>query len=219
MEAGERSNPGGRTLVSTRGTSIIGLGAVVLIIGLVILTFGVNGSGAFLAIGLIVAIVGGLGLGFGIREVGRWEPLELRIPEWPLPMGAAIPAQLVRQSKRAVPDRPVQVTGELLCIETVRYQQGTDTRTDRETVCRIPIQAEGEISNGVFSAALPLFIPLSQGGPTLDLAHNEIEWRVELDFAEFSRLMRDVTFRVTVGGRVRTENQRGGIQDAPRSAP
>lgn len=218
MDAGAGAQPGGLTLVNTRGTSLMGCGAVAAVVGIGFFFLAVGASTAIALIGVAIAVVGGIALAYAARENGRWEDLELVLSEWPLPMGTPVAAQLVRRAKRPVPDQSIAVTGDVICRETVRYQQGTSSRTDRETVCRIPISVTGEVSNGTFTAAFPLLVPLDQGAPTLNLEHNEIDWRLELDFAELSPLMRDVSFDLKVGGIVRPSTEDDTIQDTPRGA-
>lgn len=182
---------------------------VVAIIGAAI-----NGGGVVIVLSLIVAVAAFAAIAYGAREYRTWHDLEFVVPEWPLSLGTEISAELVQQAKVAVPDRQFPITGLVVCHEKVRYQVGTDTRTEKRIASSTPFTADGAVLGGVFRAIVPLRIPLDEGGPTIDLEHNEITWRVELDLEELSRLSSSQSFELEVAPHL--HGQSGRIQDSPR---
>lgn len=214
--AGTPPPPGGRVLVSTKGTAILGCGATLLVVavGLIIV---MGFSGGYVLIPSVIAIAAAIALGYGVKEMQKWEAFELVIPVWPVPLGATLDAELIRRAKTSVPDRDIAVRGLIICREKVTYQVGTDTRTERNDVCKQPFSTIATVNDGVFRAPIPLVVPLDRGGPTIDFEHNDITWRVDLEMEKLSWTSASQSFEFVVAPYLDTDA--GVIQDAPRSQP
>jgi len=187
-----------------------------MIVGLLIFGVAFSSGSFFSVLGAIIAILGAAALAFGMSETRKWEDLDLIIPEWPLVLGSTRPATLQRHAKRSVRDRTITVTGELICREKVTYQQGTTTTVDKHTVYRSAIDVTGAVKDDVFTAELPLPIPVNSGGPTMRKDNNEIEWLLQLNLNEISPMMQRLTFELDVVAILHPSIRMGDVQDAPR---
>lgn len=215
VPVGSSPPPGGRVLTSTRGTSFIGCVAVVVPLVLVIaIVIALNGGlvATFFAVVLVGVTTAAVVL--GASEYRKWDDLEFVLPQWPLRLGSDMPAELIQRAKVAVPDRDIPVSGILFCREKVTYQVGTDTRTEKNDVHRIPFNVVGTVRDGVFRTTIPVQIPVHSGAPTIDFEHNEIRWRVELDLEGLSRLQTKQSFELVVAPQL--SGGSGVIQDSPR---
>lgn len=215
VPAGSAPPPGGRVLTSTRGTAFLGCAAVVVpVVLLVAILIALNGGIVATLFAIVFVGLTAAAVVLGANEYRKWDDLEFVVPQWPLPMGSEMDAELVQRAKISVPDRDIPISGILLCREKVIYQVGTDTRTERNDVHRTPFNAMGTVRDGVFRTTIPVHIPLHSGAPTIDFEHNEIRWRVELDLEGLSRLHTKQSFELVVAPQL--SGRSGVIQDSPR---
>lgn len=202
-------------LTSTTGSAFYGC-AGILVVLIVVVLIPVIASGNLSAIALVVLLALGVfgAIGYGAREVSRWDDLQIVLAQWPLALGGTQTVELVQRAKVSVPNRELPVNGDVLCREKVKYQVGTDTRTENRDVYQRSFSVTGTIQDGVFRAAIPLHIPIDAGGPTIDFEHNEINWRITFDLSELSRLSSKQSFGLVVAPFL--DSISPAIQDSPR---
>lgn len=206
--------PAAHVIVDDSGSSIAGCGGVVLLAALagLILAIG-NGSRMFTVIIGLVMLVALIGLSWAILEMRRWAPLELHFSNWPLEIGSTTSVHVIRRAKQSVPDADYTLEAELTCEESARYTVGTDTRTDTETVHRDRINVDGYLRNRTFEATFDVVIPHRRGAPSIDLGNNKIEWKLDIDVDELSRMMAKIDFTLIVAPVLDPSHQ--NIQDTP----
>lgn len=115
-----------------------------------------------------------------------WANPTVEFTPWPPRLGRTMTA---RYRRRAISPRtrrrlsmPVQVEAELVCEEWVEYTVGTDTRTDTHDVVKLRSAVAATPSADGIEAALVVTIPSDAGGPTIELDHNRIRWRLDTRF-------------------------------------
>lgn len=165
-------------------------------------------------VGLVLIFAGLFLITRAQKEEKAWEDFEFHFPEWSMPLGATHDVTVIRRSKKSIPDAShVTLPAELRCEEKVRYQVGTDTRTERESVVEDHLEVVGSVQDNTFTGLLTLPIPADRGGPTLDLNHNEINWLLRVEPAQLSTISTHMTIEIEV----RPELDKGHrtIVDAP----
>lgn len=200
-------------IIDESGSSIAGCGAVLLVVAGAALVFALANASTVWSVILAVFVVIALGaLGLAIHEMRRWEPLELHFAEWPLRLGSSTPVRVVRRARQRVPDADYTLEAELECTESARYTVGTDTRTDTDVVHRDLINIVGALRDRTFEAGFVLDIPAHRGAPTMDLGNNDVEWTLDVDVHELSRLMAMMAFTLEVASIL--DRQHRNIQDS-----
>lgn len=201
--ASYESNPGpapaAHVLIDESGTSLAGCGAAILVIAGVLWIVAIaNGSlGWSIILGIVLLVATSIFVG-GVLEMRRWENLELHFAEWPLTIGSTTRVRVTRRSKRPVPDAEYELTAELTCTESATYTQGTDQRTDTDEVVDEDLTVTGRLRQNVFDAVFDLHIPHDRGAPGMDLGSNKIEWKLDIDVDELSRVMAKMAFTLEV---------------------
>ncbi len=207
--------PGGhREVDDTASTfSFIGIAAAII---LAFLMFLARSNGIVLAI-LGLLLIAALAIAaWSIREMRRWNPIEVVFGEWPLTLGSSQQLHVHRTAKTPVPDGTIALTGELTCTERVTYQVGTETRTDTATPAVLPVSGMGPLTQGRFDGTVELTIPLDRGAPTLELNNNQITWKLKLELTNPNGADKSMSFRIPVVAELARPHQ--NIQDAPPEA-
>ncbi len=112
-----------------------------------------------------------------------WANPTVEFSPWPPRLGRTMTAVYRRRAISPRARRRLQtsvgVEAELVCEEWVQYTVGTDTRTEtHDVVKRRSAVAATPVSDGLH-AVLDVTIPSDAGGPTLELDHNRIRWRLD----------------------------------------
>ena len=71
-----------------------------------------------------------------------------------------------------------------MCEEWVEYTVGTDTRTDTHDVVKLRSSSPSQLIADGVEAVLTVAIPADAGGPTVDLDHNKVRWRLDTRLGE-----------------------------------
>ncbi len=201
-------------MVDDTGSSVAGCGGAILVGALLALVFAAGSGSAVLVVivGLFVLIALAL-VTWTILEIRRWEPTELHFSNWPLELGSTTTVRVIRRAKQAVPDASYKLEAELECEESATYTVGTDTRTDTREVHEDEVIVEGHLKDRTFSATFELDIPLDRGAPSMDLGNNKVEWKLDIDVDDLSRLMAKIAFTLDVVPAL--DPQHRNIQDTP----
>lgn len=207
--------PGGHREVDDSAStfSFIGIAAAII---LAFLMFLARSNGIVMAI-LGLFFIGALAVAaWSIREMRRWNPIEVVFSEWPLTLGSSQQLHVHRVAKTSVPDGTIAITGELTCTEKAIYKVGTETRTDTATPALLPVSGMGPLTQGRFDGTIELTVPLDRGAPTMDLTHNEITWELKLELTNPNGADKRMSFRIPVVAELARPHQ--NIQDAPPEA-
>jgi len=111
-----------------------------------------------------------------IQSSLSWQPARLEVPHAAFELGSAPVVKYLRDSKRARDVGSCRVDCTLECRESVRYRQGTDTKTERTTVFTKTFTASGRGTAKGIEAEIEIGIPADRGAPSFDLPNNEVEW-------------------------------------------
>ena len=186
-------------LVDDTGASLGGCGGSIAILSCVGLVLAISAGSLFWIVVLgIIAVVSLAVLALAMLELQRWEPLELHFAEWPLQIGSSTPVRAIRRAKQSVPDAQFTLEAELECKESATYTVGTDTRTDTDVVHEHEVEVTGHLQDRVFEAHFTIDIPHNRGAPSMDLGNNKVEWKLDIDIDELSRMMAKVAFTLEV---------------------
>lgn len=185
----------GHVLTSTRGSALLGCAAVALLVGLVGLSIA---RGFFGIVFGVIAVIAVVAFCVGVYERRHWEPLQLTFEQWPLQLGGSYSALVSRHAKTRARQRSLSFTSELSCFERVTYDQGDDTENERAFVHRAEQIHQGAVTDNVFRGLVQVDIPVDRAGPSMELEHNEITWRMEIDLPELSPFARRLTFQLIV---------------------
>jgi|GEM_PF-4018422 len=159
------------------------VGMALVVAGLI---FAFDGRGSVL-LPLIVALVGGALLAFLMPDLllaRRWQEPEFEFDQWPLQLGSSPLVTYRLQPRSQVQGGPARVSFTVECIETIEYRQGKNTKTNSTTVYSHEQTTGGATVSsvngvgGAFEATDRIQIPLDAGAPTMDLAYNDINWRI-----------------------------------------
>lgn len=201
--ASYESNPGpapaAHVLIDETGTSLAGCGATVLVVGGVLWVVAIANASIIWSVilGLLLLVATAVLVG-GVMEMRRWDNLELHFADWPLAIGSTTRVRVIRRAKRPVPDAEYELTAELTCTESATYMDGTDQRTATDEVVDEDLTVTGTLAQNVFDAVFDLHIPHDRGAPGMDLGSNKIEWKLDIDVDELSRVMAKMTFTLDV---------------------
>jgi hypothetical protein len=138
-----------------------------------------RGNSPWLVLGLVVMLgLVGVWLAFTlIREFWHRRGIgqtHVEVSEHPLTLGGTYRGYLMQTGRMVVRS----LTVELVCEELAIYQQGTDTRTSTEVVCRQSVQKWRHIEvdpTGLFESEFEFTIP-ADGMHSFRTPHNEIRW-------------------------------------------
>jgi hypothetical protein len=118
---------------------------------------------------------------FGVRSI--WFSHLLGVPTLIIPAGEAlclggvVVAQFVRSGGTARAQYPPRLSAELICEESVSYQQGTDTSTATREIRRHQLEVAADDVPGKVSGRVMIKVPVD-APPSLELSHNRIMWSV-----------------------------------------
>ncbi len=201
-------------MVDDTSSSVAGCGGALLVGSLLAFVFAASsGSTVFMVILGLFLLLALAVVTWTILEIRRWEPMELHFSNWPLELGSSTTVQVIRRAKQAVPDASYKLEAELECEESATYTVGTDTRTDTREVHEDEIVVEGHLRDRTFSATFELDIPLERGAPSMDLGNNKVEWKLDIDVDDLSRLMAKIAFTLDVVPALDSKHR--NIQDTP----
>ncbi|MDH3300495.1 MAG: hypothetical protein OES24_08305 [Acidimicrobiia bacterium] len=114
-----------------------------------------------------------------------WKNPTVEFTPWPPRLGRTMTALYRRQAisprTRRRLQTPLRVETALICEEWVEYTVGTDTRTETHDVVKRHAAAVAvpSVDGTGLEAVLTLTIPSDAGGPTIELDHNRIRWRLD----------------------------------------
>lgn len=197
------------------GIGIASIGAIAFGGALVGLLAGATAFGVAFGLGAVITIcIGIYQLQRAKDEERLWHPIELHFPTWGLPLGSNPQVAVTRASKKPIPDNPhVEIVAAVRCTERVKYDVGSDTKTETEQVVLDRPRLVGAIANNTFQGTLDLSIPVDRGAPTLSLHHNEIFWELSLQLGQLTTIQREMTFDLLVVAAIDRAEQR--FVDAP----
>lgn len=196
-------------------------GGLAFVVAIIWATTGSQAIGFSLGIGALVCV--GIGA-FLIRraqaETNAWGDFEFHFSQWGLPLGSNSVVTVIRRSKIAIPNATgIQLATSIRCQEVVKYQVGTDTKTERNNVVIDHLQLIGSIEDNAFIGLLDLEIPVDRGGPSLDLDHNRIHWTLQVQPGQLSTMQKAMTFDIAVLPELDGRHRRIVDGPAPPSLP
>ena len=171
----------GRTAI-TCGVVIGGIGAIFT---LVVVSVAIR-SPATLAATLcsVPVAIGGVTLfarGRRNLQLSRWfgTPTLIVPSGQRLYLGGVVPARFQRVGGQGHDWSSAVILAELVCIERVRYTQGTDTHTVSREIGRQRLVVIPDRNPSLVSAQVQIGVPLT-GPPSLGLPDNKIIWSVRV---------------------------------------
>ncbi len=144
-----------------------------------------RGLGVLLFVPLLALLVTMLSSGSAsvTERLTGWANPTVEFSPWPPQLGRTMTAVYRRQAisprARSRLHGQVRVDAELVCEEWVQYTVGTDTRTDTDDVVKRRFTAAAAPAPDGVEAVFALAIPCDAGGPTVDLDHNKVRWRLD----------------------------------------
>lgn len=187
------------------------IGAIVLA-GLVVCGLVVD-PGAALAIAIVAVVLAVLFARDEVRALLAWHGPTLDIAGRGLALGSTTRLVYNRRPRRVLDIADCVLQCRLYCRERVTYTRGTTTHTDSHTVFERHTQGSGHGTADGLLGEVDLYIDPTAGGPTLLLAHNEVQWFVEISVSG-SHLPKDShTFELPVLP-VLDPHLRPGLQDS-----
>jgi hypothetical protein len=170
------------------GVVYLVLGVVMLGLGIIMLTVGSS------PVGVVFLVVGGFLLfksarSFAVRA--KWSNPQLHLPSTaPLRLGDDVVARFRRTARSADTAAGAVVTAWLTCTEAATYttRGGGGSRgggsTSRTTATNVLLRTDVGVTPYVHGAAveadLRLVIPVFDAPPSMDLASNDIIWRLHV---------------------------------------
>ena len=169
------------------------LAAVAAVVGVVLWATGGSGLGFVLPrlLGTLL-LLPAAGFAMGLLTSGSatitervvgWTNPTIEFTPWPPQLGRTMTVVYRRGAISAGARRrlrqPLQLEAELVCEEWVEYTVGTDTRTETADVVTRRLTAPTTPTADGVEATLTVTIPADAGGPTIELDHNRIRWRLD----------------------------------------
>ena len=202
-------------LESPENWSLVGFGLFALLWNAVVVVLAVGvgadligGTTDWLLIGLLVpfVVVGVGGVALFVRSVvlsTSVGPTHVEISDHPLVPGRRYDVRLGQGGAHLF--RSIDLGLEM--EETATFRQGTDTRTQRIVVRRVPVsgwQLVQPVPGGIFEARVPLTIP-ADAMHSFSSENNAVQWRIVVRaqpdrWPEFIRVFPVVVIPVTAAG-------------------
>ncbi|MFV0523481.1 MAG: hypothetical protein ACK5RL_03170 [Acidimicrobiales bacterium] len=161
------------------------VGALAIVLMLLALVFALFPGVARWAVIPAVALLGSIAVPMALaaRRAAAWERGQIDLPAAPLLLGTTTEIPFRIRSKRRAVAPGFAATALLSCWEKATSYGGTDSYTATEAVHEacMPILVR-PTDHGV-EAMIRLTIPVDEGGPTLDLTSNEIDWVLAVTIA------------------------------------
>lgn len=161
--------------------------ALLLLLPLLIVGVMISNSASMFALivpGLVLLI--GVFVGAAARKrwilTSRWHPGELVLSQWPVPPGVEVRAVFHRRLRRSVAHpEPELFSGLLSCIESVTYQQGTDSRTVTEVLWEQPIELLALTTNDASLGEKMIISIPGDAPPSFELRNNRLRYFLVLE--------------------------------------
>lgn len=137
----------------------------------------------FVLVGLALAAFLLLKLSTGVMTFGKFLPVAVRVSGQPLRLGETFRV-VVEQSVRS-PTTADRMQCTLIAREWVQYRRGKHTYSDKHTILEQPVVLCESLSlepGRLFGGECEFTIP-AESMHTLDLAHNKIQWTLEVTVA------------------------------------
>lgn len=175
----DRSDTRGGALMVGLGLLPLGFGVAMLLLGSTVLGL------VFIAGAAYMLFIGGRSL--FVRS--KWSNPQLHLPSTsPLRLGDDVIARFRRTANRAETAAGAVVTAWLTCSEAATYTTssgtGSNRTTSRKTVTNVLYRADVAttpfIDGATVEADLRVIVPVFEAPPSMDLASNDIIWRLDV---------------------------------------